>query len=434
MRRRVELASDLRLDALHEIIQSAFGWTDSHLHRFARGSDIWSDEGEHYLCPFEIAEGEQGTAEERARLDYVLTNPGDELRYVYDFGDDWQHSIELEAVEPRTVGNARAVCTTGERPGAPEDCGGVEGYELIAAASDSSHEHHAAALTELVNRVGSHTEAFRLRTITFDIDAVNRELADITGDRTVPHDELPAPLAELSTAVRSPRARRTFRSLLAAARPGEPVDVDVDTARRMVRPYLWLLERVGTDGIKLTQAGYLPPRHVEAAMPVIDPDSEWIGKGNREDQTFPVLDLRQSAQRTGLLRKYKGTLLLTKQGRSLRDSPVALWTHLAERTPPPRAADVEHHAGVLLLSTVAAQVTDGMAATVAGLLSAIGWVDGDGRPLDALLALSAAPHTRGLLRRLGALQRDHDSTQGEQPTSDGATFARAALTHWPGQP
>lgn len=102
--RRVELASELRLDALHEIIQSAFGWTDSHLHRFARGSDIWSDEGEHYLCPFEIAEGEQGTAAERVRLDDVLTNPGDELRYVYDFGDDWQHSIELEAVEPRTVG------------------------------------------------------------------------------------------------------------------------------------------------------------------------------------------------------------------------------------------------------------------------------------------------------------------------------------------
>ncbi|MGO8853730.1 IS1096 element passenger TnpR family protein [Mycobacterium sp.] len=32
--RRLELASELFLDEVHEIIQAAFGWTDSHLHRF----------------------------------------------------------------------------------------------------------------------------------------------------------------------------------------------------------------------------------------------------------------------------------------------------------------------------------------------------------------------------------------------------------------
>lgn len=28
------------------------------------------------------------------------------------------------------------MCTDGRRPGAPEDCGGVHGYELIAAVSE----------------------------------------------------------------------------------------------------------------------------------------------------------------------------------------------------------------------------------------------------------------------------------------------------------
>ena len=43
----------------------------------------------------------------------------------------------------------------------------------------------------------------------------------------------------------------------------------------MVRPYSWLLDRVGTEGIKLTGAGYLPPVHVEAAMAALDLGEEW---------------------------------------------------------------------------------------------------------------------------------------------------------------
>ncbi len=53
--------------------------------------------------------------------------------------------------------------------------------------------------------------------------------------------------------------------LLASAKLLEPVRVDAETAARMVRPYQWFLDRVGTEGIKLTSAGYLPPADVEAA-------------------------------------------------------------------------------------------------------------------------------------------------------------------------
>jgi len=37
---------------------------------------------------------------------------------------------------------------------------------------------------------------------------------------------------------------------------------------------------------------------------------DWIGKANREDQTLPVLLLRESAQHLGLIRKIKGRLVL----------------------------------------------------------------------------------------------------------------------------
>jgi hypothetical protein len=50
--RRLELDSSLRLDDIHEIIQAAFGWTDSHLHRFGSGPGYYGDDTEYYLCPF----------------------------------------------------------------------------------------------------------------------------------------------------------------------------------------------------------------------------------------------------------------------------------------------------------------------------------------------------------------------------------------------
>ena len=45
--RRLELASDMFLDEVHEILQTAFGWTDSHLHRFGCGPSFYSRETEY---------------------------------------------------------------------------------------------------------------------------------------------------------------------------------------------------------------------------------------------------------------------------------------------------------------------------------------------------------------------------------------------------
>lgn len=77
-----------------------------------------------------------------------------------------------------------------------------------------------------------------------------------------------------------------------------------------VRPYIWLLQRVG-DGIDLTGAGYLPPNVVLQAVTELGWDRQWIGAGNREHHTLPVLQLRESARQVGLIRKHRGRLLLT---------------------------------------------------------------------------------------------------------------------------
>ena len=48
-----------------------------------------------------------------------------------------------------------------------------------------------------------------------------------------------------------------------------------------------------------------PPPVVEAAVTELGLAEEWYGKFNRESLTLPVLDLRESAMRLGLLRMYK---------------------------------------------------------------------------------------------------------------------------------
>jgi hypothetical protein len=427
--RRLELSSGLFLDELHDVIQAAFGWTDSHLHRFGSGPAYYSPETEYYLCPFEVEEGEPGIPEEEVRLDEVLQDAGETLFYGYDFGDDWQHVIRLEAVLPRSEPAPLAVCTGGRRPGPPEDCGGVEGYELIVAATDPDNPGHAAAVAELRHRYGDgiHFEAFRIT--PFDVTEVNDAIAALSlrGDQY--KGPVPEPLEELAAAVRTTPLRRQLRRFIGAALQ-EPAEPDAAAAARMVRPYAWLVDRVGP-GITLTGAGYLPPAHVAAAVTELGLAAEWPGAGNRESQTLPVLDLRESATRMGLLRKNRGQLLVTSRGRALAADPLALWWHLAERVPLRSSDAGERQAGLLLLVAVATRSTDDLNDTVARFMRDIGWASSDGTPLSSGLAGQAASDTKAVLRRLGGVRAERASFWAERPTADGALFARAALQTWP---
>lgn len=47
---------------------------------------------------------------------------------MYDFGDDWQHKIEIEAILPPDPNGYYPECIAGARACPPEDCGGAPGY------------------------------------------------------------------------------------------------------------------------------------------------------------------------------------------------------------------------------------------------------------------------------------------------------------------
>ena len=429
--RRIEVASDLGLDDLHEVLQVVFDWEDAHLHRFTTGPQL--DPGQAFVAGFDLLEvwddEEPGTPEWEVRVDELLTAPGERLHYQYDYGDNWWLTLELEDVAPDGVPAGRAVCLEGAGAAPPEDCGGTPGYELLVGAVDRSHPDHRARRVEFARMYGAEVDPASFGLQPFDVGRVNDGLdrLDLESRPATPA-AVGAALTTLLIRARTPETHLRLRAMAASA--DQPVEIDRATATAMTHAYRWLLDRLGDDGVKLTAAGYLPPTLVKEAFEELGLADEWIGAGNREDLTVPVLELRESAQRLGLLREYRGRLLPTVRGRALADDPIGLWRHVASRLPigGRSEADAEWQAGTLLLGTLATGTADDADAIIASCLSDLGWQQGDGDPIDRLTVVGLIRGDVQVLRRLGALTTD--GPWPGQATAGSITLARFALgTH-----
>ena len=135
--RRLVLPTNWNLRQLHLSIQAAFNWWNNHLHEFRIGGlrygDVDSleetgsrvfDEREIRLCDFE-----------RTSTSFL---------YVYDFGDEWRHVVEIEKYLAFDAELKRASCIAGARARPPEDVGGPPGYQdFLAVMADPNDPEHA---------------------------------------------------------------------------------------------------------------------------------------------------------------------------------------------------------------------------------------------------------------------------------------------------
>jgi len=129
------------LDKLHQHIQTAMGWTNSHLHQF-------EIDGERYGDPeliddgFEDFECVDSTV---TKISKVVPQEGSRFQFTceYDFGDGWEHEVLFEGCLRAEKGGRYPICVEGERSCPPEDVGGVGGYaEFLEAVADPKHEQH----------------------------------------------------------------------------------------------------------------------------------------------------------------------------------------------------------------------------------------------------------------------------------------------------
>jgi hypothetical protein len=163
--RRLLVPAEVRLAEMHDVIQAAFGWDDSHLHVF-----------ETPYGDFGHVDQELGhQAEDPVTLEQVAALAGSRIRYTYDFGDGWEHEILVEKLLDRDPDLAYPRCTGGRRAAPPDDCGGIWGYEeLVEVLADPDHPDHEERLEWL--GLG---DASEFDPAAFDRDEVNQALAKL---------------------------------------------------------------------------------------------------------------------------------------------------------------------------------------------------------------------------------------------------------------
>jgi hypothetical protein len=141
VRRRIEVPLSIHLDRLHRVLQIVMGWEDYHLYEFRIGRDI------RYGIPdpdWDFPGSSPRSAKQTTLASLLAQTPKKVFKYVYDFGDDWRHTVKLEALtaaEHQMI-YPRLLMAKGRCP--PEDVGGPWGYaKYLEAMADPKHGRHA---------------------------------------------------------------------------------------------------------------------------------------------------------------------------------------------------------------------------------------------------------------------------------------------------
>jgi hypothetical protein len=165
--RKVRVPGRYTLANLHDVIQIAMGWENSHLHQFTIGDVSYTEP---------TADVPEDLRDERdARLE-DFAGAGRKFVYEYDFGDGWKHEIVVERVHRDAIDTV-ATCVDGRRACPPEDSGGPMAYmRLQRILANPRHREHedmkdwagdfdpaAFDLTEVNSRLLRYATPARLR-------------------------------------------------------------------------------------------------------------------------------------------------------------------------------------------------------------------------------------------------------------------------------
>ena len=161
--RRLVLPDSMTLGGLSEAIQAAMGWHGGHLHMFEIGETRYGN--------LSLGEDEEGgmADENRITLARVQKSGARRFHYIYDFGDNWEHMVEIEKPASVPEGMAPPACIAGRRACPPDDCGGPFGYHhLLEVLADPGHPEYS----ELRDWTDE-----KFDPEAFSLDATNRALA-----------------------------------------------------------------------------------------------------------------------------------------------------------------------------------------------------------------------------------------------------------------
>lgn len=164
--RRIQVPETYRFWDLHIAIQDSMGWTDTHLHHFEIVNPSTGMREEIGIPDEDFIDTAILSGWKRKIANY-FSSENNKAEYIYDYGDNWEHTIKLEKILPHEEGIKYPICIDGARECPPEDCGGPWGYEdFLNAIMNPTHERHE----EFLDWIGGDfdPEGFNREEIVFD--------------------------------------------------------------------------------------------------------------------------------------------------------------------------------------------------------------------------------------------------------------------------
>lgn len=307
--RRILVPENVKLSQLHEILQIAMGWTNSHLHMFTIDNQTYGD-------PEDDETGDLGTKNEtRYSLNQLDLREKSKFSYLYDFGDGWEHTILVEKIVPTEKDVHYPLCVTGKRACPPEDVGGTWGYadmlEAIANPDNAEHE-------EMLEWLGEDFDPEEL-----DLDAINEALQGIKPARGGKTARIqPEPEDEMDEFIPSEAQQKEAEARLAAWVKNlskEQTEVLASLPlRRDVLTFLDYLQKNRTVGTQAT--GNLPLKAIKGICErfVHPPKLEEIVGGHTykirtEDEVWPLVFVHHLA--------FAGTMVTGGQAQTWKVTP-----------------------------------------------------------------------------------------------------------------
>jgi hypothetical protein len=186
MWREVEVPADYNFAELHDVIQIVTGLENSHLWQFNKSAyddslqiGIPMDHDDPYGFGLESV---TDVADETPLTKY-LAQKGDELEYVYDFGDDWVFSVKVQKVIDSACESPKCLKWKSDL-NALEDFGGPYSYEeireIVSEDSVLTKKEKDSIAKNYLGWFENKKELMQfLNEKRFDIDSVNIELSGI---------------------------------------------------------------------------------------------------------------------------------------------------------------------------------------------------------------------------------------------------------------
>jgi hypothetical protein len=160
--RRFQTFGDITFDQLHKTLQTVIGWEDYHLYLFG-----FPDKTIHIPNPEFPQEAAKELDARKEKVRDHITEEGQNLVYLYDFGDNWEHELLLEKIVPQQE-RAYPVCLEGEHHCPPEDAGGIHGYiDILEILQNENHPEYEDTLLWIGERFNPKA---------FNKEIVNRQL------------------------------------------------------------------------------------------------------------------------------------------------------------------------------------------------------------------------------------------------------------------